>query len=237
MDINLSIATLKIKIEENQEALDSLKIYWRKIERLNYIDLKPVTYNRILFHLAGAYRKLNHVDSSNTYIELGIKANDNLDKEKNYYYYFLLIQAINELNTKYSEATTPKMDTVLNYMTLIKSKENLSLAYYNIGKSHLEHNKEELALFYFLKVDSLINNSVSILPETLEGYKFLKNYYKEKGDSKNELKYLKKIYAFDSILDTNYKSINNTIKTKYELPILLENHKNTIAALDSKNKK
>ena len=79
--------------------------------------------------------------------------------------------------------------------------------------------------------------SYSILPKTLDGYKYLKNYYKEKGDSERELKYLKKLYAFDSILDINYKSINNAIRNKYELPIILENHKKTINSIDSKNQK
>mgnify|MGYP000002887792 CR=1 FL=1 len=238
LDINLSIAALKIRIEENQEALDSLKMYWKAIEPLNYMDTKPITYNRILFNLANAYRKLNYVDSSNTFIELGIRANNNVNQENdNYYYYFLLLQAINELDTQYNITTTPKMDSVLNYMSRINHKESLSSAYYYIGKSHLKHKKEELALSYFFKMDSIIDNSATILPETLEGYKYIRNYYSEKGDVTSELKYLKKIYTFDSILDTNYKSINNAIKTKYELPILLENHKNTIASLDSKNQK
>ncbi|MEP0266126.1 AraC family transcriptional regulator [Dokdonia sp.] len=237
LDINLSIAALKIRIEENQEALDSLKKYWKKIEPLNYNDKKPITYSRVLLYLANAYRKLNHADSSNIYLKLGIKANDNPSKENNYYYYFLLFQAINELDNAYTIEVSPKMNEVIDYMNRIDSKESLSLAYYYIGKSHLKHDREDLAVSYFLKVDSLIDNSASILPETLEGYKYLKNYYEEKGESKNELKYLKKIYSFDSILDINYKSINNIIKNKYELPILLESHKNTIASLDTKNQK
>lgn len=237
LDINLSIAQLKIRIEENQEALDTLRKYWKKITPLDYKERKPITYNRILLHLANAYRKMNYVDSSNVYASLGIRANDNQNKENNYYYYFLLLQAINELNDTYTLAPTAKMNEGIAYMKRIDYKESISLAYYNIGKSHQDNNNMELAVTYFLKVDSLIDNSASILPETFEGYKFLKNYYEEKGDTKNELKYLKKIYAFDSILDTNYKSINNTIKTKYELPILLENHKSTIDALDSKNQK
>ena len=129
------------------------------------------------------------------------------------------------------------MKTVLDYMSRIDYKESISLVYYQIGKSHLKHDKKELALSYFLKMDSVIDNSESTLPETLEGYKYIKNYYKEKDDSKNELKYLRKLYAFDSILDINYKSINTTIKTKYELPILLEKHRNTVATLDSKNER
>ncbi|WP_299213047.1 helix-turn-helix domain-containing protein, partial [uncultured Dokdonia sp.] len=147
------------------------------------------------------------------------------------------LQAINELNNEYTIDPSLKMNKVLDYMSRIDYKESISLIYYHIGKSHLNNNHKELAVTYFLKVDSVIDNSESILPETFEGYRFLKNYYEKKGDVENELKYLKKIYAFDSILDTNYKSINNTIKTKYELPILLENHKNKIDALDRQNKK
>ncbi|WP_299684927.1 AraC family transcriptional regulator [uncultured Dokdonia sp.] len=237
-DINLAISELKIRIEENQEALDSLKKYWKKAEALNYKNKKPIIYNRILFNLANAYRKSHQIDSSNTYIELGIQANNSLSRDKNnYYYYFLLLQAINELNSNYTKEITPKMDTVLDYMNHIDYKQYKSLAYYYIGKSHLEHNNKELATSYFLKVDSLVRNPASILPETLEGYKYLKKHYKEKDSYKNELKYLKKIYVFDSILDINYKSINSTIRNKYELPILLDNHKKTIETLDSQNQK
>ncbi len=235
LDINLSIAQLKNRIEENQEALDSIRKYWRKIEPLDYKKRRPRTYNRILFRLAVAYRKMNKVDSSNVYVAKGIQINNNQNKENNYYYFFLLLQEINELNDPYTLEPTTKMSEAIAYMKRIDYKESISLAYYHIGKSHLNNNNKELAVKYFLKVDSLIDNSASILPESFEGYKFLKNYYEEKGDAKNELKYLKKIYAFDSILDTNYKSINNTIKTKYELPILLENHKSAINVLEEKN--
>jgi AraC-like DNA-binding protein len=236
-DINLSIAELQIRIEENEKALKNLKKLWQKIITLDYKNENPHTYSRILLDLASVHRKLNQIDSSYTYIKLGIEINDNEQKEYNNYYHFLLLEGINDLKDPYKNGSNIKIDKAINHMNSIGYKENISLAYYYIGETYLKNGNEEMALRYFLKVDSFTNNSIAILPETLGSYKYLREYYSKKKDPDNELIYLKKIVTFDSILDINYKSINNKIKDKYELPILLESYNQKLTSLNQKNKK
>ena len=236
-DINLSIAELQIRIEENEKALKNLKKLWQKIITLDYKNENPYTYSRILLDLASVHRKLNQIDSSYTYIKLGIEVNDNEQKEYNNYYHFLLLEGINDLTNTHENASNIKIDKAINHMNSIGYKENISLAYYYIGETYLKNGNEEMALRYFLKVDSFTNNSIAILPETLGSYKYLREYYSKKKDPDNELIYLKKIVTFDSILDINYKSINNKIKDKYELPILLEPYNQKLTSLDQKNRK
>lgn len=236
-DINLSIAELQIRIEENEKALITLEKLWQKIIALNYKNEAPLIYSRTLLDLANIHRKLNHIDSSYTYIRLGIEANDNEQKEYNYYYHFLLLEGINDLEDISKNENNAKILKAINHMNRIGYKENISLAYYYIGETYFKKGNKEMALRYFLKVDSLTNNSISISPEILRSYKYIREYYNNKNDSDNELIYLKKIITFDSILNTNYKSINNKIKDTYELPILLENYNKKLISLNQKNEK
>ncbi len=236
-DINLSIAELQIRIEENEKALITLRRLWQKIIALNYKNEAPLIYSRTLLDLANIHRKLNHIDSSYTYIKLGIEANDNEQKESNYYYYFLLLEGINDLKGPYKNGSNIKIDKATNYMNSVGHTENISLAYHYMGEAYLKNGNEETAIRYFLKVDSLTNNSIAISPEILGSYKYIRQYYNNKNDADNELIFLKKIITFDSILNTNYKSINNKIKDTYELPMLLESYNQKLASLNQKNKK
>ncbi len=236
-DINLSIAELQIRIEENEKALITLEKLWQKVITLDYKNEAPLIYSRTLLDLANIHRKLNHIDSSHTYTRLGIKANDNEQKEYNYYYHFLFLEEINNLNDTQKNESIIKINKAIDYMNRIGNKENISLAYYYVGETYLKNRNEDMALRYFLKVDSLTNNSIAISPEILGSYKYIRDYYNKKKDSKNELIYLKKIITFDSILDINYKSINNKIKDKYELPMLLESYNQKLTSLNKKNKK
>ncbi len=236
-DINLSIAELQIRIEENEKALKILEKLWQKAITLDYKNKDVSTYNRTLFNLANANRKLNYIDTSYAFIKLGIQANDNDQKESNYYYYFLLLEGILALSSSSDIQSNEKIQEVMDYMNRIGYKENISLAYHYIGKAYLKNGNEDKALNYFLKVDSLTNNPITISPEIVGSYKYIRAYYSKKNDAKNELIYLKKIITFDSILNTNYKSINNKIKDKYELPILLEDYNQKLITLNNKNKK
>lgn len=233
--INLSIAELKIRIEENKEALAILKKSWENIITYNYKDL--YTYNSTLLNLANVHRKLENIDSSNIYTRLGIKENNNANKEQNYYYYFLLLQEINELKKNNNAHITPNMNRVIEYMNRVEAKENLSLVYHHIGEAYLRQGKQRKAIPYFLKVDSIVNNSTSILPEALGSYAHIVDYYESNGDLEKEHVYLKKFTYFDSILNTNYKSINNKIKDKYDFPIRIKKYEDYIKTLEINNKR
>lgn len=235
--INTSMAELQIRIEENSKALTTLEKNWEEVVESDHKNQNPDLYNQILFNLANVNRKLHHIDASNDYIDVGLHVNDNDNKETNYYYYFLLLQGINELNDDLKSDIPSKLSIAINYMNSIDYKENTALAYHYIGEAYHKKGKEEKALHYFFKVDSLIKKSASILPETLGSYKRIREYYKKKGNIENELIYLNKIIAFDSILDINYKSINNKIKDKYELPTLIKKHNQEFASLKEKNSK
>ncbi|GGG33698.1 hypothetical protein GCM10011344_38140 [Dokdonia pacifica] len=235
--INISITELQIRIEENNKALTTLKKIWKETVDVNYKTKNPDIYNEILFGLANANRKLHHIDTSNTYINLGLLTNDTKNKESNYYYYFLLLKGINELSNDFNGNIPPKLKTAINYMNRVNFKENIALAYHYIGEAYHKKGEEEKALQYFFKVDSLTEKSASILPETLGSYNYIRDYYKKSKDVVNELIYVKKIIAFDSILDINYKSINNKIRDKYELPTLIEKYNQDFATLEKQNSK
>jgi len=101
----------------------------------------------------------------------------------------------------------------------------------------LRNNNYEEAIRSFKKVDSLHNIDYNIiLPETVDTYKYLKDYYNSTNDSKNELNYINKYLRYDSILNSNYKSINSSLKKEYDLPLLLKDRELIIKKLEEEKK-
>jgi len=230
--INIDIAALKIRIEENQEAFDLLQKSWKEALKNNYEKKYPDDYISTILSLADVCRKLQKIDSAQSYINLGLEKSK--EKNKTQYYRFQLLQGITRLSNYYTPDIFHTMEQAIHYLnsnnhtTLIDENINISLAYYHIGKSHIKNDKPDKAMHYFHKVDSIIGNNATILPETLESYTYLKNYYGDKGDIQKQLKYLTKLLSFKDSLESQYKFINNEIKEKYDFPLLLEEEKKII---------
>ncbi|WP_299684933.1 helix-turn-helix domain-containing protein [uncultured Dokdonia sp.] len=225
--LNLQIANIKLRIEQNEEALDILKKSYKIAQEKNYKEKYLYNYNRTLLVLSNAHRKLNHIDSALTYTKIGIQ--ENKEKNDDFYYRFLLLEGILELNKVYTPSTISKIQKAITYLhnvnatTSIDQKVIISLAYYHIGLAHLNNNNYTKAIESFHQVDTTIGNSVAILPETIQGFHYLKEYYKKNENSEKALEYANKIISFDSIFNTHYKNIDKDIKKDFDIPFAVEN--------------
>ncbi len=65
---------------------------------------------------------------------------------------------------------------------------------------------------------------------------FFIDYYKEKKEIKNQLKYINKLLYVDSIIDFNSKTLNETITKKYDTPILIAEKEKIIYELNNHHK-
>jgi AraC-like DNA-binding protein len=72
-------------------------------------------------------------------------------------------------------------------------------------------------------------------PEFTDGYIYLIDFYKQKNDKGNQLKYLSKYMKIDSVLQKSYKELNNILKKEYDFPYSLRDKEVLIKSLKTKN--
>ncbi|MFT5892578.1 MAG: AraC-like DNA-binding protein [Dokdonia sp.] len=230
-----------MRIEQNQEALDILKKSFKKVQENNYKQKYQGYYNGILLSLANAYRKLHHKDSALIHIKTGIQ--ENQKNNRDFYFRFLLLEGLTELSDTYESSTFSKLENAITYLdstntsTAINENINISLAHYHLGKAHKKYGNYDKAITSFHKMDTVIGNSPDILPEAIDGYYNLKEYYKKIGDSKKELEYANKIIVLNDILSTQYKSIDQEIKREFDIPFTIKEQKDISDGLSDQNKK
>lgn len=228
---NLQIANIKLRIGQNQEALEILKKSYRKAQKNNYRKKYSSNYNATLLALSNAYRKSHYNDSALAYIKIGIQ--ENIDTNKNYYFRFLLVERLIELEKTYNPSVFTKTKKIITYLdsinttTQVNENINISLAYYHIGNAHIKNENYDKAITNLLKMDTAIGNSPDILPETIKGFHYLKEYYKKEGNPEKGLEYANKIIQFDSIFNTHYKNIDQDIKREFDIPFATEEARHT----------
>lgn len=97
-------------------------------------------------------------------------------------------------------------EVVINYYS--------GLNYYDVGK-------EELAITYLKKVDSIVFAKNYFPPGIRKNYERLIGFYKDKNDIKNQLLYINKLLYVDNELDDDVKYLSREINNEYTTPNLI----------------
>lgn len=227
------IAILKTATEEYNEALPLFLEYYQYEK--GKINKDANSYISSIFSLANIYAKLKNYEKSIQLVNLGMLECKN---NKNYsnYYYLLMIKGINQYYLKnYSSAEKTLLETV-NGLSRNKDYVNLGIVYYYLGKVKNETKKENEAIEFFIKADSLSFVINSFEPVKRSGYEILIDYYKKKGDYQNQLKYVNRLIYSDSVITYTRKNLSKDISKKYDTPLLLQDKERLINKLNNKNK-
>lgn len=101
-----------------------------------------------------------------------------------------------------------------------------------MGKVYKDMGKTNEAIVYFKKADDLVTRTSDVFPVVREIYETLIDYYKERKNIKNQLKYVKRLLAIDSLLSINYTYLskkidkkNDSRKLTHQKEELLKKHK------------
>jgi AraC-like DNA-binding protein len=234
--IKLNIAVIKSNyLGDVREGIEMLK------ECLSFYKNKDVanpeyssTYHEVIFDISEAYRLLSKNDSATYYNRIGYKsAVKTGDYEmKNL---FIYNEGTNQVcNKKYRLAIDSLHKAIPNLIKL-DDYDNVLSSYYYLGKAYEGLKNSEKAFYYYVKIDSIYNNKKSLYPEFIDGYPFIINYYKDKGDKINQLKYITRYMSLDSILQKDYKELNKLIHRKYDIPLMVKEKEDLILSLDKKN--
>ncbi|TXD49757.1 helix-turn-helix domain-containing protein [Polaribacter sp. IC073] len=226
---NYSIGCLKRKIKEYSGALKLLK------ENLKYANkLKDNNHKLLsLIEISNIYTETNNIDSLSTYSEQGKKLSLVL-KDSISYHHFLTNEAITSYNEENIQESIIKLEKEKQFFERKKESKYLLYPYFYLANANIVIDNKKEALKYFKKVDSIHQIEQSVSPFVKDAYSFLISHYKKSGNLEIQLKYVNRLIAFDSIINTNSLFLNKRIYKEYDIPKLNAEKKIIIATMQKK---
>ena len=230
--LNFNIGLLKLELGNYQEAQNLFFDFKKYIEYKG--QTKRIDYVSCLYAIAYTYNKTNMIDLSESFVKLGLKANEQI-KDQESYLNLLLVSGINSYKRKNYKEAIEKLEKV-DKLTRKNSYnlQNLALSEFYIGKS-LNRINDAKFLNKFKTVDSIIFKTKNVTSELREIYPFLIEHYKENNDKQKQLLYIEHLLTFDSISSSNKYNLSTIINKKYDTPNLIIEKEKLISDLNSKN--
>ena len=207
-----SIGLLKAEgIGQERDALNLLKQSLKFYDTIEDKKEYSFDYAALLFSLSENYRKLHLLDSSTYYNKKGLVFSKKY-AEASMYNYFMYAEGINLLTKGYPKSAITNLEDSLDELNI----PNRIIAHYYLSKAYEELGDYQMKIMHLKMLDSVQKGYSIYIIELRYGIEDLIDYYKEKGDLKNQLTYVKKLISLDSIYINDYKSIVHTLNVKYD---------------------
>jgi len=230
--INFNIGLIKNTIKRHDESKKIFKQYVRFLES-NEDQIKTKSYNRALFALSHSFTYTGEFDSARYYIDKGMK-NSMAINDQDSYNYFVLNSGINSYFKKDYKAAQDSLIKAKNTFANDKNQIlSLAFAYLFLGKTNKALNEDSIQ--HFIKVDSILEITKDVMPELLEAYPYIKEYYKSKGDRENLNHYMAQELSFRDISTANYEDLVKNIVTNYDNKILEKERNKIIKEIKEKD--
>ncbi len=217
-----NISLIKSKLGKYDEAIKGFK------ECLNYhfdekIGIRDTTnFLFVTLDISETYTKKNMLDSSSLFIKKGIEVSKQIDNDQyNFFHLFLFNEGVNQFHKKNYQIARDNIESALPFISTKSDKNYVLNAYLYLGKIYSKLNKEDNAREHYQRVDSIYQVTGNVSSEIREAYNALVEYYKDKKDIKNQLLYIEKLLQFDSVLQSDYKELNEILVKQYDTPQLL----------------
>ncbi len=225
---------------EKEEAIPILKKCAKFYASLTneYREFGKYSYLNALTVISETYIGLQNNDSAQYYNKLGYSfANKHKEEDLNSMkYFFTLTEGVNQYNLKNYTIAIDSLTLSLPKMIYFEDKNAIIDNYFYLGKSYYDSNEKEKAIVHFKKTDSILETLNSTPKyEYVKTYEYLKNYFTNIKDIKNQNLYLTKL---NTVLDKYLNDkvfISKKVKEDYDVPQLLEEQKKTIHQLNKKN--
>lgn len=233
--ITYAIGILKDRIGAYKEsiALHRENLTYAKAHTNSGGMLTDTDYLNSIFALANTFNEMQQLDSATFYNSYGIRESLRLKNQQKYRHFGLNSGVTNYYQKNYQSA----LDSIrksLPYFEGIDDKPNMAVGYYYLGRLYFEFDREEEAVFYLKKVDTVFRQNKDVLPKLRESYILLKEYYKEKNDPDMQLHYVEQLIKLDSILHSNELYLNKNIIKEYDIPRLIAEKETIISTLSKK---
>ncbi len=215
VEIKQFIGTLHFNLGNYKEALKVFKNQFLYFEGNPNIKIKYISdYLITLDDLSKSYLRGKILDSALAFTEKGIDASLNYRNDEMYHRFLL-----NSGATYYFMEDFEKAIDSLNKVKPKLSGHGLAICLYYKAKIYQNKDIKE-AMPYFRKVDSIYQETQNSFIELRDVYKTMFDYYSSNGTNREQIQIIKKLIKIDSIIDVDFKYINNSIIKDYEIPKL-----------------
>ena len=207
-----AIISLKSNWKRNEETLKLRKelLDLIKSNKQSFFEYKE-TYLFALFNLSAEYLiNKNYKEGLNTSI-IGIRESLSYKDTIMYYEFVSNTGTANYYLGNYQLAID-SLQKGLPY----EDEHGKAMSNYYLGKSYTKLSKPQLAQYHFLQTDSIYQSTQDIFPELRDTYENIIDYYKSKGDTDNQLRFIDKLLAVDKKLDATYKYVTEEVYQKYD---------------------
>lgn len=213
--VKYSIAHTKYYLGFYDEAISLFR------ECIEYFkDQNDRAYLNSIHSLGLCYNKIGNYAWCTINNQLGIdegKKLDNFEMEP----YFIHSEGVNLwYRNKYIQSIK-NLNSVIKTLRQKEDFANEAVAYFYIGKSLWSLKQEDKAILYFKKVDEIVKKEKYCRPDLREGYEKLIDYYKRKGNNKEQLFYIDQLLKVDQLLGQNFKYLLQRIVKEYDTKELL----------------
>ncbi|GAA4273661.1 helix-turn-helix transcriptional regulator [Aquimarina gracilis] len=229
------IGLLKNSTKNRQEALE---IFKQNIDSFDF-DLDRIEhkrqYVRSLFALANSYNVNKNIDSAEIINTRGIK--QSLKLKSKFMYPAFLISYGATMNLKGQDDKA--LDSLLKGSRLLQNrKSSIASIYLMISKIHGKRKDYPMYTKYLKKVDSLFEtHNPQGMRQASAAYDALIKYYRKNKDLSNQLIYMNKLIAIDSIINRKSKNVANNIIKNYDAKVLISEKEKIIKSLEKENTK
>lgn len=227
------VGKLKNFSGNDQQALKSFKTVINKIENNKNKNKFKQLYLGTLYSTSNSFILGKKYDSALVYSTKGIKKSL-IEKDYKLYYNFVSQTGYIAYYQNNFKAAIDSLDKAFPFET---TPNGLLNDHYYRGNIYQKQNKEEKAFYHFKKADSIYNSANDVVAEVRDIQDYFVNYYKMKGDIKNQLVYINRLLKVDSVLNKNYKNINEILIKKYDTPLLLSQKEKIIKKLKNESLK
>lgn len=215
----------KIKSERLGEVEEAITIY-RECHNFYKKEFNKKTfpnfYIRTLFSMAEAHKILKNTDSTSYYNRLGY-TNAKQNKDEYYKNLFILNEGANLIVKKQYLTALDSINKAFPYIKNKANSLNIMASYYYYGKAYEGIGNIKQAVNNYSKIDSIYKKSKKIVPEFVQGYPFLIQYYERIGIKEQQLYFTTTYLEIEHDFQKKYKQSYNSIVKKYEIPNLIAN--------------
>ncbi len=217
--IKKGIAAIKWHWGDEKEALEIIKSSLNVLKNLNEIDDHEYLELRLglLLDLSNLYIANKKLDSALMYTRTGLKESKTLKDSDWYYTYVATSGEIAYYKNNFQSA----IDSITNAIPYFEDGATLFDSHRILGLAYKQLSDSIKTFSHFRKADSIYNKFQNIKPEVREVQEFFVEYYKNKQDTENQLKYIDRLLYVDSIIDANYRTLGKTLNKKFDTPQLM----------------
>lgn len=207
-----SIAVIKYNLGYYHEAISLL----RECEVYFKINEPGLPHLRTLHALSLCYIKTKQYAQVTSLIDIGYRESIDMEELKTIPY-FKNAEGRNEFFKENYPVAIEKLQQSLPQIIKFDDFITVSSTYYFIGRSYWALGEKEKAIPYLKKVDELFRQDKFIKDEVLEAYDLLAQYYEDKGNTAEQLKYLTGLLKAETFVSKNFRYLSENMHREYDL--------------------